>query len=101
MNAEVYFLRSTEVAARKFGDELMIMSGKTSELFSLNETASLLWHSADGRTALAEAVERDICAHFDVDCASALIDATEVLTNLVKHGIVVVSDQPLMADEAA
>ena len=99
MNAEVYFRRSPEVAARKFGDELMIMSGKTSALFSLNATASLLWQAADGKTPLSEAVEREICAQFDVDPAEAMADATEVLSDLVTHGIVEVSSQPAPGNE--
>ena len=50
MNTERYIARATDVAARRVGDELMIMTGRTSELFSLNETAALLWDAADGET---------------------------------------------------
>ncbi len=67
-----YIARSPDVAARRIGGELMIMSGRDSSLFSLNETAAALWEAADGATPLAGIVEREICACFEVDPAEAL-----------------------------
>lgn len=95
MSAPVYIRRSREVAARRIGDELMIMSGRTSALFSLNETAALLWQAADGVTPLQEIVETQIRTQFDIDADSALADARTVLDELASHGILDVSAEPM------
>lgn len=91
-----YIARATNVAARKIGDEVMIMSGLDSSLFSLNPTASILWQAADGVTPLAMIVERDICAHFEVTPDEALRDAIEVAEDLARHGILRVFDAPML-----
>ena len=89
-----YVARSANVAARKIGDELMIMSGRDSSLFSLNETAAVLWQAADGSTTLDD-IARRLCEQFDVDHATALSDARETADALAGHGILVVSDSPI------
>jgi Coenzyme PQQ synthesis protein D (PqqD) len=94
---DCYVARSDQVAARDIGGELMILSFRDSSLFSLNPTAALLWHAADGATPLARIVERDICAAFEVDAATALRDAEELVRSLAEHGILRVSPQPMPA----
>lgn len=101
MNAPLYIRRASEIAARRFGDELMIMSGRTSSLFNLNETASLLWQAADGVTPLQEIVERDVCGTFDIDPVTALGDARELVEALATHGILLVSDVPVDSSDTA
>ena len=46
----LYVARNPKVAARSLDDEMMIMSGRDSTLFTLNKTATILWQSADGST---------------------------------------------------
>jgi hypothetical protein len=94
MADDLYIKRSMDVAARMIGDELMIMSARDSSLYSLNETAALLWQAADGRTPLADIVKQRICADVDVVPATALQDATTMVTELAEHGILRVSEQP-------
>ena len=48
MNKKRYVARSSEIAARRLGDEMMIMSGRDSTLFTLNEVATIIWEAADG-----------------------------------------------------
>lgn len=91
-----YVARSTKVAARMVGDELMIMSGTDSTLFALNGTAALIWEAADGATPLEEIVEREICAQFEVELAAALLDARQLVDDLAGHGILIVSDVPIL-----
>ena len=91
----LYIARSPDVAARRIGAELMIMSGRDSSLFSLNETAAALWEAADGVTPLAGLVEREICARFDVDAAEALDDAKALAEELAGHGILILSEAPI------
>ena len=91
----VYIARSTQVAARMLGEEMMIMSARDSTLFSLNETASAIWQAADGVTPLDQIVERAVCAEFDVSHEEALKDAEDLARELAAHGILMVSDQPI------
>lgn len=95
MNPNRYVARATNVAARMIGGEMMIMSGLDSSLYSLNETASVLWQAADGVTPLAQIVEERLCRAFDVDPAVALRDAEDLTEDLARHGILLLSDSPL------
>ena len=101
MSNRMYIARATDVAARMIGDELMIMSGKNSSLFSLNETAAILWQAADGITPLDDIVEQKLCAEFDIDVATAMRDAEEVVLQLSQFGILQISEQPLSDSKAA
>jgi hypothetical protein len=92
----LYIARVKEIAARRIGGEMMIMSARDSTLFSLNETAATIWQAADGVTPLAEIVERDVCAKFDVNAADALRDAEELVDGLAQRGILKVSDKPIV-----
>lgn len=94
MNQALYLLRESNVAARRIGSELMIMSAKDSSLFSLNETAALLWEAADGQTSLADIVAQKICPTFDIDPATALSDAIALAEGLAKHGILQLAPTP-------
>ena len=96
MSAEIYAARAKDVAARMIGGEMMVMSGRDSSLFSLNATASVLWQAIDGRTPLSRIVVSTLCRDFDVDEREALRDAEEILRDLASHGVVVVSDAPIV-----
>ena len=95
-----YIARTSQVAARALGGEMMIMSAADSTLFSLNEVATAIWRAADGRTPLEEIVERVICAEFDTTPEQAMQDAEQFVRELSKHGILLVSDQPIAGAEA-
>jgi Coenzyme PQQ synthesis protein D (PqqD) len=90
-----YIARSSALAARMLGGEMMIMSATDSTFFSLNEVATLIWQAADGQTALSQIVSNHICAEFDVDPDSAARDAEQFVDELSKHGILLVSDHPI------
>ena len=94
-NPARYVARSTEIAARMLGGEMMIMSARDSTLFNLNEVASVIWQAADGVTPLAEIVEGRVCAEFEVEPAVALRDAEELVDELARHGILQVSNTPI------
>ena len=101
MTGIAYIARAPDVAARMIGGAVMIMSSRTSSLFSLNETAAVLWQAADGVTPLAEIVERHLCGEFDIDPATALRDTEELAAQLAEHGILRVSEQPLPPENPA
>jgi hypothetical protein len=95
MNKKLYIARSPRIAARMLGEEMLVMSGQGSTLFTLNPTATLLWQAADGATALDEIVERRICVEFEVQPAEALRDAEALAQDLVRHGILLISEEPI------
>ena len=92
----LYIARSPRVAARSLGGEMMIMSGRDSTLFSLNEVATVIWEAADGLTALDDIVEHRICQEFDVELAEALRDAEALAEALAERGIFLLSDKPFL-----
>ncbi|MGB6431803.1 MAG: PqqD family protein [Candidatus Acidiferrales bacterium] len=94
MSNKRYVARSSEIAARRLGDEMMIMSGRDSTLFTLNEVATLIWEAADGSMALDEIVKCKIFPEFEVDLAEALRDANALADGLAEHGILLLSDEP-------
>ena len=51
MSRKLYVARSSRIAARMLGDEMLVMSGQGSTLFTLNPTATILWQAADGATS--------------------------------------------------
>jgi hypothetical protein len=93
--SEKYIARSSAIAARLLGDEMMVMSTADSTFFTLNEVASVIWQAADGCTPLSEIVAGKVCQQFDVDQEQALRGAERFVAELSQHGILLVSDQPL------
>jgi len=93
--SEKYIARSSQIAARMLGGEMMVMSAVDSTFFTLNEVATAIWQAADGRTPLTEIVARNVCDEFDVDLETARRDAQQFVDELSQHGILMVSDQPL------
>ena len=94
--SSLYIARNSRVAARAMDGEMMIISGRDSTLFTLNETATILWQSADGATPLERIVEQRICGEFEVHLPEALHDAEVLARELAEHDILVVSEEPIL-----
>jgi len=94
--AEKYIVRSSAIAARMLGGEMMVMSTADSTFFALNEVAAVIWQAADGRTPLSEIVANKICQEFDVDQERAQRGADHFVDELSRHGILLVSEHPLI-----
>lgn len=94
MTQKIYAVRSKNIAARKLGEEMMIMSGRDSTLFTLDEVATVLWEAMDGITPLDQIVNEKICKEFEVEHDEALRDAQTLAEGLAQHGILLLSDQP-------
>lgn len=90
-----YIARSSAIAARKLGGEMIVMSALDSTLFTLNEVATVIWQAADGKTPLSGIVEETVCREFDVEPELAYRDAEALVNDLAGHGILVVSGQPI------
>jgi len=93
--SEKYISRSTAIAARMLGGEMMIMSAVDSTFYTLNEVATAIWQAADGVTPLSVIVSSKVCSQFDVSPEAAERDAQEFVANLSHHGILLVSDHPI------
>jgi Coenzyme PQQ synthesis protein D (PqqD) len=95
-----YIARSTAVAARQLGEEMVVMSAVDSTLFTLSDVAAVLWQAADGRTPLDEIVRKHVCAAYSVDADTALRDAEEFVRALAERGILLVSSEPIPTPDA-
>ena len=92
---------SGAIAARKLGDEMIIMSATDSTLFTLNPVATAIWQAADGRTPLADIVTEAVCSEFDVESEVAYPDTEALVDELAAHRILLVSEQPITTPQAA
>lgn len=90
-----YVTRSTAIAARVLGDEMMVMSATSSTLFTLDEIATVIWEAVDGTTPLEEIVTASVCGQYDVTPEVALKDAEILVDELVEHGLLLLSEQPM------
>ncbi len=86
--------KSSMIAARMLDGEMIIMSAVDSTLFTLNDVATAIWHAADGSTSLENIVLREVCSEFDVEPSVALEDAEAFISELVSHGILLLSEAP-------
>jgi len=99
-SAEMYISQSADIASRMLGDETIIMSTLDSTIFMLNSVGSAIWNAADGQTPLTRIVHESVCSEFDVADDEAMADAKGFVDELVKHGILLVSDVPVPYKEA-
>jgi hypothetical protein len=90
-----YVLRSPRTAARRLGDETIVLAIPDSTLFSLNEVASLIWQAADGRTPLQDIVTQAIVTQFEVDADTAYRDALELVEELARRGLFEIAETPI------
>ena len=98
--SSLYVARNPRVAARSLDGEMMIMSGRDSTLFTLNKTATILWQAADGSTPLHEIVKQKICSEFEVQPDEALRDAETLARDLASHGILQISEEPILRGDS-
>ena len=96
----LYVTRNPRVAARSLDGEMMIMSGRDSTLFTLNKTATILWQAADGATPLEQIVQQEICTEFEIEPSEALRDAETLARDLASHGILQISEEPIVRGDS-
>jgi hypothetical protein len=97
----IYITRSSAIAARALGGEMMVMNSANSTFFTLNAVATAIFQAADGRTPLQEIVRNRICQQFDVGPDQAQADAEQFVSELSRHGVLVVSNQPAASESRA
>jgi len=72
---------------RRVGREALLVPirnrvGDLDSIFTLNESAILVWEALDGRMSLDDVIDR-MCAEYDVDRALAAGDVAEIVGALV------------------
>src|SRR3954451_4237079 len=80
-----------EVVVRRVGREALLVPvrnrvGDLDSIFTLNETAIVVWEAIDGRTPLDAVVER-VCREYDVERDRAAADAEEIVRSLAEAGL--------------
>jgi Coenzyme PQQ synthesis protein D (PqqD) len=98
--SDLFFAKAGKLAFRKVAGEVVIMRADDSSLYVLNPVATAVWEAADGRTSLDTLVHEVICRDFEVDAATALRDASELISALAAEGVLRTSDQPITSGDA-
>jgi len=80
--------RNPELAWREIDGEAVIISPEDSHVHELNETASLIWTSADGRHSVYDIADV-MAAKYDVPLPVAKADACELIEMLSAKGLLV------------
>jgi len=80
-----------DVVMRRVGREALLVpvrnrAGDLDSIFTLNETAILLWEALDGQTPLERVIDR-LCSDYDVDRERAAADAGEIVRTLLDAGL--------------
>jgi len=96
-----YLARSTSLAASVDDGGLVVMTPTNCAVVTLNEVAAAIWLAADGRTTLAEIVEHVVCRKFDIDAHVARRDAEAFVEDLLRQGILVPGEGPIVNAPAA
>jgi hypothetical protein len=85
--------QNPRAAWRVYDGEAVIVSPEDSTLHTLNAVGTVIWESADGRTAM-EAIVARVCDAFEVDRATAARDAAAFVESLCRRGLLTVLDTP-------
>ncbi|MGO8871769.1 MAG: PqqD family protein [Acidimicrobiales bacterium] len=85
--ARVYGRRDRVMMQQVEGDSVLL-DIDTGEYFSLNEVGGRVWELCDG-TRSVESIADAICTEYDVERATAMRDADELLADLAGAGLVV------------
>ena len=80
-----------EVVVRRVGREALLVPvrnrvGDLDSIFTLNETAIVVWEAIDGRTPLDAVIGR-VCRDYDVEPGRAAADVEEIIRSLVDAGL--------------
>src|SRR5439155_24644634 len=87
---EAYLTQSPRTAWRVYDGEAAVLCPDDSTLNSVNAVGTLIWESADGKTAVSAIVAR-ICEQFDVDPERPGRDTIAVIAKLRVRGYLTVS----------
>ena len=78
--------RIEDVIWRRVGDQIVVISSDGLSTHVLNSTAAFIWESCDG-TCGVDKIAQSLSEEFDVSYEEALVDASEIIVELISKGI--------------
>jgi hypothetical protein len=78
---------SPDIASRKVGDEIVLLNVKTSEYYSVNPTAALVWGLISRNMNLEEII-LSVASEFDTDAGKVKKDVMELIKKLEAEKII-------------
>jgi hypothetical protein len=78
---------SPDIASRKVANEVVLLNVKTSEYYSMNPTAVLIWELISKNKGLEEIVKA-VSAEFDADEARVKKDVLELIKKLESEKLI-------------
>jgi hypothetical protein len=87
------YQKSEEIISRKIAGEAVLVplrrnAADLDNIYSLNETAALVWETLDGSHTLRQSLER-VVAEFEVDAPEAEQDLLSLIAHLESLGAVI------------
>lgn len=76
-----------QVAYRRIGDQVVLVSPRDNALMTLNQTGSTAWEALDGKRNVHQ-VAAEVHRRFEVTEAEALRDVTAFLSQMLERGLV-------------
>lgn len=86
-----YPLRNETTAFRIIDNEAVILDLESGVYYSLNEVGSAIWSLCDGSKSIKD-ISTLICEEFEVEKETAEKDVLELLNDLVREGLVTISE---------
>ncbi len=90
-----YVVKNDEKTAYRVIDgEAVVVNLKESTFHTFNPVATFIWEQADGQTKTEQMIKK-ICQEFEVDWDTAERDCLEFLGELIRKGLVALSQNPV------
>jgi hypothetical protein len=80
------YVPSRKIAFRNIGGKSVLVDTAENRLITLNETASFIWQSLDGRSVTA--IAQELALEFEIEQEKAMEDIVEFLTEIGSRQII-------------
>ncbi len=90
-NERSEFKIGSHVAYRLIGDEVVIVDSRSSEMLTLNSTASVIWMHVT-RGIPRDEIANVLAGEFDVTHGEALEDIAAFIGNMISRGLILKPD---------
>ena len=96
VSVEKYVVRNNEMIWRLVGDEAFIIDKDGTKIHQLNKMGSEIWKISEGNLTIRQIAET-VCENFEVTAEEAEKDTVEFIENMLKQGLVILTDVPVPA----
>ena len=91
-NKDITLKQNKDTAYRVLDGEAVIVDLDSSELYSLNPTATVIWEACEEETTLAEVVDR-IVEEFEVEREVAEVDCVGFVEDFFDKGLLLLTEK--------